>query len=98
MTTSDRLNITLKIGTRQFPMTVAREDEYAYREAEKLINERLRFYADRYPTQGTETYLMMALLDIALKLKQSELMQDSSSLATTLQSMLNDLEKVVSTD
>lgn len=79
-------------------MTVAREDEYAYREAEKLINERLRFYADRYPTQGTETYLMMALLDIALKLKQSELMQDSSSLATTLQSMLNDLEKVVSTD
>lgn len=98
MATSDRLNITLKIGTRQFPMTVMREDEYAYREAEKLINERLRFYADRYPTQGTETYLMMALLDIALRLKQSELIQDSSSLAATLQSMLNDLEKAVATD
>lgn len=79
-------------------MTVAREDEYAYREAEKLINERLRFYADRYPTQGMETYLMMALLDIALKLKQSELIQDSSSLEATLQSMLSDLEKAVPTD
>lgn len=79
-------------------MTVAREDEYAYREAEKLINERLRFYADRYPTQGTETYLMMALLDIALKLKKSELMQDSSSLGDTLRSMLNDLEKTVPMD
>ena len=98
METSDRLNITLKIGTRQFPMTVARADEYAYREAEKLINERLRFYADRYPTQGTETYLMMALLDIALKLTQSELIQNSSSLEETLRSMLSDLEKALPTD
>lgn len=98
METRDQLNITLKIGTRQFPMTVARIDEYAYRESEKLINERLRFYANRYPTLDKETYLMMAMLDIAVTLKRSELIQDTSSLADTLRSMLSDLEKAVPVD
>lgn len=98
METRDQLNITLKIGTRQFPMTVARIDEYAYRESEKLINERLRFYADRFPTLDQETYLMMTLLDIAMMLKQSQLIQDTSSLADTLRSMLSDLEKAVPVD
>lgn len=79
-------------------MTVARIDEYAYRESEKLINERLRFYADRFPTLDQETYLMMTLLDIAMMLKQSQLIQDTSSLADTLRSMLSDLEKAVPVD
>ncbi len=89
---SEQLNITLKIGSRPFPMTVNRDEEYSYREAEKLINERLRFYADRYPTQSNETYLMMTLLDVALRLKQNELKNDSTPFVTALQGILHDLE------
>ncbi len=89
---SDQLNITLKIGSRLFPMAVNRDDEYSYREAEKLINERLRFYANRYPTQSNETYLMMTLLDIALSLKQNELKNDSTPFVTALEGILHDLE------
>ncbi len=98
MATSDRLNITLKIGTRQFPMTVARDDEYAYREAEKHINERLQYYADKYPAQNDDVYLMMALLDIAVRLKQTEMKHDSSQMTDALQSMLSDLEKALPQD
>ncbi len=90
---SDQLNITLKIGSRPFPMTVNKDDEYSYREAEKLINERLRFYANRYPTQSNETYLMMTLLDVALSLKQNELKNDSTPFVAALEGILRDLEE-----
>lgn len=89
---SDQLNITLKIGVRSFPMTIRRSDEFAYREAEKLINERLRFYADRYPTQTNETYLMMTLLDVALQLKQNEERFDATPWTNALQGLLGELE------
>ncbi len=89
---SDQLNITLKIGSRQFPMSINREEEFSYREAEKLINERLRFYANRYPTQSNETYLMMTLLDVALSLKQTELKNDSTPFVAALEGILHDLE------
>ncbi len=89
---SDQLNITLRIGSRQFPMSINREEEFSYREAEKLINERLRFYANRYPTQSSETYLMMTLLDVALSLKQTELKNDSTPFVAALEGILHDLE------
>ena len=90
---SEILQITLKIGTRPFPMNVTRADEYFYREAEKLINERYRYYADRYPAQGNETYLMMALLDIAVKYKRIESEADPAPVVTALESLLADIEK-----
>jgi len=89
------LQITLKIGTRPFPMNVARADEYFYREAEKLINERYRYYADRYPAQGNDTYLMMAMLDIAVKHKRLESEADSSPVVTALESLLSEVEEVL---
>ncbi len=98
METSDRLNITLKIGMRQFPMTVARADEYAYRQAEQLINERMRYYADRFPQQGNETYLMMTLLDVAVRLKQKEFATDSAPMESALEGILKDLEGALPQD
>ncbi len=98
MEKSDRLNITLKIGTRQFPMVVARADEYAYRQAEKLINERMHYYADRFPQQGSETYLMMTLLDVAVRLKQKEFATDSTPMVSALEGLLKDLESALPKD
>ena len=86
------LPITLKIGSRTFPMNVARVDEYFYREAERLINDRYRYYADRYPSQGNETYLMMALLDIAVKYKRMESEADPAPVVAALEGLLADIE------
>ncbi len=89
---NDMLHITLKIGTHQFPMDVVRDDEFYYREAEKLINSRYRFYADRYPGQGNETYLMMTLIEIAVRFKQLESSADNAPMLSALKSLLKDVE------
>ncbi len=91
----DTLHITLKIGTRQFPMNVVRAEEFFYREAEKLINERYRYYADHYPAQENEIYLMMALLDIAVKYKRLESSADSTPVVTALEGLLAEVEKAL---
>ena len=46
---SDTLSITLRFGSWTLPMTVRREEEYVYRQAEKLIKERFNFYTSSYP-------------------------------------------------
>lgn len=88
---SNTLNITLKIDNTPFQMEIQREDEYAYRQAEKLINERRRHYADTFPKQSNETYLIMTLLDIALKYKQNELRNDTQPFEQALSDMLRDI-------
>ncbi|MCD8304394.1 MAG: cell division protein ZapA [Prevotellaceae bacterium] len=92
---SEILHITLRIGTRQFQMDVERADESYYREAEKLINQRYRFYADRYSGQGNETYLMMTLLDLAVKLKRVESKADTSPMVNALESLVGDIERAL---
>lgn len=69
---SDTLSITLKLGGQVLPMTVKREDEKLYRDAEKLINQRFSYYANTYPQRGNEMYLTMMALDIAVQLKSAE--------------------------
>ncbi len=90
---NDMLHITLKIGTHQFPMDVVRDDEFYYREAEKLINSRYRYYANRYPGQQNEIYLMMTLLDIAVRFKQLESSADNAPMLSALKGLLDDIEK-----
>ncbi len=90
---NDILHITLKIGAHQFQMDVARDDEFDYREAEKLINSRYRFYANRYPRLQNEMYLMMTLLDIAVRFKQLESSADNAPMLSALKGLLEDIEK-----
>ncbi len=89
----DILHITLKIGTRHFPMDVPRADEYFFREAEKLINKRYRFYADRYMGQENETYLMMTLLDVAVAYKRLESSADTAPIVSAMESLVADIER-----
>ena len=51
-------------------MTIKRDEEYVYRQAEKLIKERFSFYTSSYPGQSTEMYLVMTILDIAVQSKR----------------------------
>ena len=55
----DTLSITLRFGSWTLPMTIKRDEEYIYRQAEKLIKERFSFYTSSYPGQKTEMYLVM---------------------------------------
>ena len=60
----DTLSITIRFGTMSIPLNIPREQEYAYRQAEKLIKEKYGFYTSKYPGQSENIYLIMTMVDM----------------------------------
>ena len=89
---SDTLSITLKLGGQLLPMTIKREDEEFYRDAEKLINQRFSYYANTYPQLGGEMYLTMTALDIAVQLKSAERESILGPLTDAFKALVADIE------
>ena len=73
-------------------MTIKRDEEYVYRQAEKLIKERFSFYTSSYPGQSTEMYLVMTILDIAVQSKRHETTHDSQPVLQLLRPLLSEVE------
>lgn len=92
---SDTLSITLRFGSWTLPMTVRREDEYVYRQAEKLVRERFNFYTNNYPGQNAEMYLVMTILDVALLVKRQENTLDTEPVISRLEPLLAELESAL---
>lgn len=88
----DTLSITLRFGSWTLPLTVKREEEYVYRQAEKLIKERFNFYTSNYPGQNTEMYLVMTILDIAVQSTRQETSNDATPLLERLRPLLTEVE------
>lgn len=98
MEVSEDLNITLRVGQSLLSITIRREDEEAYRAAEKLINQRYNSYATQYPAQGNDIYLCMAALSIALSLKKNEFRNDTQPFVESMKRMLETLEDTMGTE
>ncbi len=92
MEVSENFQIKLRLGNKIFPITVKRSDEEIYRAAEKLINEKYSFYAERYPNQGDASYFCMAALDIALSLKRNEHNNDTQPFVECIQELVKEME------
>ena len=88
----DTLSITLRVGSWTLPMTIKRDEEYVYRQAEKLIKERFNFYTSSYPGQSSEMYLLMTILDIAVQSKRQETVNDSEPILQALRPLLSEVE------
>ena len=84
---SDLLTIQLNIGSRIFPITIKRKDEEIYREASKLINDKLQKYISTFPDQEKEDYVTMVALDIAISLIKEKNFDDQ------LQEVVSELNK-----
>ena len=88
----DTLSITLRFGSWTLPMTIKRDEEYVYRQAEKLIKERFSFYTSSYPGQNTEMYLVMTILDIAVQSKRQETTNNAEPVLQALKPLLSEVE------
>lgn len=95
MEVSDTFQITLKLGGQNFSITINRNEEIFYRDAEKLINGRYSFYANRYPGQANTTYLLMTIIEIAVTLKKQEASGNLQPVMETLNGLVNELNAVL---
>lgn len=89
----DKQKITIRFGSWDLPMTVLRKDEHLYREAEKLMKERYAFYTRSYKGLATERYMVMCMLDIAVRLQHALEHNDSTDILERLAPLAEEIEK-----
>ena len=64
----EQLSIKLKIGNREYPMTVKKEEEQLIREIGKKINEEIKSYQNKMNIDDPQDLLAMVAFDSYMKL------------------------------
>ncbi len=95
MENNDKQNITIRFGSWDLPMTVHRKDEHLYREAEKIMKERYAFYTKTYKGLATERYMVMSMLDIAVRLAHSKENGDTAPIIAAIGPLVEEIETVL---
>lgn len=95
MEISDTFQITLKLGGQNFSITIKRDEELYYRDAEKLINQRYSYYANHFPGQSVTTYLLMTVLDIAVRLQKETANGNIQPVMATLNGLIGELNSAL---
>ena len=88
----DKQKINIRFGSWDLPMTVLRKDEHLYREAETLMKERYAFYTRSYKGLTTERYMVMCMLDIAVRLQHTIEKGDNTDLVDKLTPLIEEIE------
>ncbi len=86
------LSVKIKIGNREYPMKVEAEDEERVRNAGKLVNEKIKSYADQFGIDDLQDLLAMVAFDCMTdKLRSDEDVDNDNSVAINKISQLNSL-------
>ena len=85
----DKVRINIQVGDKKHPLFVKRDEEPIYRDAARMVNERLAAYATKFRASGLpKDYLMaFAAVDIAARFVR----QDRNSNAEAAEASLNEL-------
>jgi cell division protein ZapA len=66
------LSIKIKIADREYPMKVIPEDEECIRKAGRIINEKIKHYAQQFGIDDKQDLLAMVAFDILADKSQKE--------------------------
>lgn len=72
------LSIKLKIGNREYPMKVKAEDEERIRKAGKILNEKVKFYRERFNLEDNQDLLAMVAFDCQVEKMKNEETHEST--------------------
>lgn len=65
MGTSEYMKINVRIDSKMWPMKIRREDEFLYREAAKMVSDKIRIYRESYQDMGTIEHWTMVAFEMA---------------------------------
>ena len=67
METGEYLKINVRIDGKMWPMKILRVDEFLYREAARMVSEKIRIYRDNYPELGSIDHWTMVAFEMAFQ-------------------------------
>jgi hypothetical protein len=68
MKVTESMKIHVKLDGVKYPMIILRKDEFLYREASKLVNEKLNLYRLNYKDAGSIQHWTMTAFELAFTL------------------------------
>ena len=93
MKITESMKIHVKLDGIKYPMIILRKDEFLYREASKLVNEKLNLYRLNYKDAGSIQQWVMTAFDLAFELvsiKEGEILRLRAKI-TELEAALDNL-------
>ncbi len=96
MANEDIFTINILINGVRMPLTIPRTDEVLYRDAEKLLNNYLIKYQQRFNQRSMEEVLTVVSFQLAVIITKQNMNQDVAPLAEKIQNINSELEKLLS--
>lgn len=96
MEREDMFTINILINGVRMPLTIPREEEVLYRDAEKLLNNYLIKYRERYNQHSMEEILTIVAYQLAVIITKQNMNQDVTPLAQKIQNLNQELGKLLS--
>ena len=94
----DKLKIHLQIDRERYPLVINREEEIYYREAAKMIDNKLNKYRRAYPEFSTVKHWAMAALELAFENMSMKDRNDTQPYVDKLKQLEEDIDKYIEKD
>lgn len=94
----DKVRINIQIGDTKHPLFVKRDEEPIYRDAARMVNERVQAYATKFRASGLpKDYLMaFAAVDIAARFVKQNQDSNAEVAETSLQELAAEIREYLS--
>jgi len=91
----DKVKINIQVGNFKLPLTIFPDDEPIYREAARMINDRLEAYQTKYRVANlTQEYMLsFSAIDIAVKLVRLQRTADVGPAEEMIKALTAELEE-----
>jgi len=90
-----KLKIHLVIGAYRFPMSIERDEEEIYRNAEKQVNKYVEDYQKHYQLISGEEILSLVSLRLAVVIFKIKMNQDIEPVIEKIQSLDDELKQLL---
>lgn len=87
----NKIQIKLKIGGRNYPLTIEAQDEELIRKIAKVLNEKIVYYKNLYASADAHDSLVMASIDTVVTLSK-----ESGGLPSAAEEHLKQIEQLLS--
>lgn len=85
----NKFTINVKINGTRLPLTIHREDEILYRDAEKIVNHYIEKYSKDYSGKSMEEILIYTAYQMAVLVAKQQYHQDVEPLAEKVEKLNN---------
>ena len=93
----DKQNISLWVGNQLFELIVPREDEKLYRDAAKLIKDKLNRSRREYPSFTTDRIWAMSMLELSFQYVMVKDRNDTQPFIDKIKELTTDIDQCIGT-